>query len=427
MSRLELSIDRLANGGDGVARDPDGRVVFVPGGLPGDLVDVVIEREAKRFARARLVGVPRAGPGRIEPPCPEVAAGCGGCDLQHAAPDALRTWKRTIVADALARIGGLRDVTADDVDPGPDLATSGFRTTLRLGVRDGRAGYRRRRSHDVLTVGGCLIAHPGLEELIRDGRYGSSTEVVLRVSASTGRRMVVATPTAEGVTVPDDVLVVGDDELDAGRAAHLTDRAGGRDWRISARSFFQTRADGADALVATVRGHLRHLLRDSVDGATVVDAYCGVGLLSAAAAGARIIGVERSPDAAADAAHNLGVALRTAGDASPRAGADTTTVLQMPFEEWEPEPADAVIADPSRAGLGAAGVDRVVGTGARAVTLVSCDAGSLGRDARLLTDAGYALVGTTLVDLFPHTAHTEVVTSFADRNIRGRGLHRTTR
>jgi 23S rRNA (uracil1939-C5)-methyltransferase len=98
----------------------------------------------------------------------------------------------------------------------------------------------------------------------------------------------------------------------------------------------------------------------------------------------------------------------------------------MPFEEWEPVAADAVIADPARAGLGAAGVDRIVATGAPTITLVSCDAGSLGRDARLLTEAGYELTATTLVDLFPHTAHVEAVTTFANRNIRGPVRPRTT-
>lgn len=426
VSRFELTIDRLANGGDGVARDPDGRVVFVPGGLPGDRVEVAIEKEAKRYARARLVGVLEAGPGRAEPPCPEVAAGCGGCELQHAVPAALRTWKRTIVADALARLGGIRSVTADDVDAGPDLPSAGFRTTLRLGVHDGRAGYRRRRSHDILAVGGCLIAHPGLDELVTEGRFGDCAEVVLRISAATGQRMVVASPSAGGVRVPDDVVVVGSDELDAGRAASLTDEAGGRSWRISARSFFQTRTDGADALVATVRRHLdRELEGRRGDPVTVVDAYCGVGLLSAAVPGARVIGIERSPDAAADAAHNLGA---TGPDARPGSAAPpgATTVLQVPFEEWAPVPADIVIADPARAGLGAAGVARVVATGAPTITLVSCDAGSLGRDARLLVDAGYELSATTSVDLFPHTAHVEVVTTFANRNIRGPGRPRTT-
>jgi tRNA/tmRNA/rRNA uracil-C5-methylase (TrmA/RlmC/RlmD family) len=171
----------------------------------------------------------------------------------------------------------------------------------------------------------------------------------------------------------------------------------GRRWRVGAGSFFQTRADGAEALVATVAQEFRAGGR-APGGGTVVDAYGGVGLLAAAAPGASIVSVESNAASSADAAANL-------------ADRDAL-VIRAPVERWQPLAADAVVADPARRGLGAAAATRLAATGAGLLVLVSCDAGSLGRDAGLLAGHGFRLVRSTVVDLFPHTAHVEVVSRF---------------
>jgi 23S rRNA (uracil1939-C5)-methyltransferase len=93
-------------------------------------------------------------------------------------------------------------------------------------------------------------------------------------------------------------------------------------------------------------------------------------------------------------------------------------VIRVSVDDWRPHPADVVIADPSREGLGRNGAARVVETGAAVVVLVSCDAGSLGRDAGALREAGYRLESVSLVDLFPHTHHVEVVSAFVDGSWR---------
>jgi 23S rRNA (uracil1939-C5)-methyltransferase len=117
-----------------------------------------------------------------------------------------------------------------------------------------------------------------------------------------------------------------------------------------------------------------------------------------AARGWSVTAVEGTPSAVNDGRANL----RDLG----------VTVVRADVTQWTPIPADLVIADPSRAGLGRAAVTAITATGARRVVLVSCDAGSLGRDAGLLRDAGYHLTSVTPVDLFPHTFHVEVVSVF---------------
>ncbi len=134
----------------------------------------------------------------------------------------------------------------------------------------------------------------------------------------------------------------------------------------------------------------------------VVDAYGGVGLLGAIAVpdAAHLVSVERSPSACADAELNL--------------AARDAVVVESAVERWRPapEPFDVVLADPSRSGLGRDAVDVLTGTGAAVIVLVSCDAGALGRDARLLDERGYRFAGATMVDAFPHTPHVEVVSRF---------------
>ena len=389
-----IDITTVAAGGDGLGRDDDGRVVFVPGALPGESVAVEVVQQKKDFARAQLVEVVRASADRVVPPCPFVAAGCGGCDWQHIAPGAQRRLKAAVVADALRRQAHL-DVT---VDEGPALPATGYRTILRGVATGGRFGLRRHRSHDVVAIGPCLVAHPLVDELVVDGRFPDG-EVVLRAAPGTGERLVVVDGAPEATEVPDDVRVVSVAELDSGRRAWFQDELAGHRWRISATSFFQARADGAEALVDAVRRAAEGALDP---GGSLVDLYGGVGLFARTlAGGGQVTLVEQSASSAADARVNLD-------------GLDAR-VVRADVDHWGPTTADVVVADPPRSGLGAKATGKVAATRAGRVVLVSCDPAALGRDARLLGEAGYDLVSCQLVDLFPHTSHVEVVSRFDRR------------
>lgn len=390
---IEITVSRVAAGGDGIGIDDDGRVVFVPGALPGERVAVEITRAKKRFANARLLGVIEAAPGRQDPPCPHVADGCGGCDWQHATNQTQSGLRLKIAADSLERLGRLdRDLVASVVEPGPPLDPSGYRSTVRALVSKGRAGYRMAGSHEPILVSSCLVAHPLVSEILTEGRFPNANEVMIRVGANTGERMVLVSPTAKGVVVPSDVLVVGQDDLDGGASAFIHEEVGGKRFRISAQSFFQSRSDGALALadlasemIAEVKGPL-------------LDAYCGVGLFgSLCGHGRSVTGVEINPVAVADARINL---------------PEESTLISAPFSEWDPSPFNVVIADPARAGLGASDVAVLAATNAEVIVLVSCDPASLGRDAGLLTSHGYELKRTAVLDLFGQTSHIECISQF---------------
>jgi 23S rRNA (uracil1939-C5)-methyltransferase len=392
--------ERLVAGGAALSRRDDGRIVLVDDALPGELVEVAVGRRhgADRGTVVRIV-VP--SPDRIAPRCPHVADGCGGCDLAPLGYEAQLEAKRALVTDSLRRLGRWPQPV---VRNGPALDPWGFRTTLRLAVAGGRAGLRRAASNEVVELDHCLVAHPRLDELIVEGRYASATEVTLRVGAATGERLALVVPGRDRVSLPDDVRVVGADELAAGGRgatdAWIHEDVAGRRWRISAGSFFQTRADGAAALVDVVCSMAAEVL-DRADG-TLVDAYSGVGLLAGALldgrTGWRAVTAENDRSSVADARVNL-------ADLDVRVIPTTVERLRAPR-------ADLVVADPSRAGLGRKAAAVLASTRAERIVLVSCDPAAAGRDLGLLRDLGYRPVEAVVVDLFPHTHHTEVVTRF---------------
>lgn len=394
---IELRTTGIAVGGEAVARDPEGRVVFVSGAVPGELVRAELVDERRRFARAAVVEVVEAAPERVAPPCRHVERGCGGCDWQHIDPAAQSAFRRTMVRDVLAREGGVEDPV---VEPGMALAPAGLRTTVRgTAGADGRFAFRRRRSNEAVEVDSCLVAHPLVQELVAEGRFGSADDVTIRVGARTGERMVVVAPRAGGVRVPDDVKVIGTDQLRKGRRAWIHEEVAGRTWRVSADSFFQASPEGADALVAEVQALVD---RWAPHHTRLVDLCCGVGLFAGSILseepGQRVVGVERNASAVADARHNL--------------ADEPVRIIKVAMGKWRPSAADVVVADPARSGLAHEGVWAVAETGAQLCVLVSCDPASLGRDARLFGEVGYRHVGSRTLDLFGHTGQVEVVSAF---------------
>lgn len=375
---MELLATRMVAGGAALAKADDGRVVLVDGALPDETVRVAITSDRSDHLRAHVTGVLDPSPHRIAPPCEYARAGCGGCTWQHIAPAAQPALKVDIVRDALLRIGRVENPPMADAVA---LPATGYRTTVRALVTDGRAAFRRHQSHDPITVDSCLVAHPLVDEIIRDGRFGDADEVTIRVGAATGERCVLPDPAKTPVRVPADVRT--------GREARVHEVVLGQKLRVSARSFFQARVDGAEALATLVRDAVGPYQR-------VADLYSGVGLFAATLNEPNhVIAVEQNRFAVADAQHNLhGLPAR---------------VLQCDVDRWRPDGVEVVIADPSRRGLGKTAVNVINRTDADRVVLVSCDAAALARDVALLDAKGFDLRSVTLVDLFPQTPHIECV------------------
>ena len=389
MSSTVVRAEKMAAGGDAIARLDDGRVAFVRGALPGELVEIEVVQAKKDFVRGEVLDVIEPSSHRVVPPCPAHAAGCGGCPWQHIAPDAQLGMKAAVVIEALKRTGKISDPV---VDIGSTVPAWAYRTTLRLAAgTGGRLGLRGRSSHDVIELGGCPVSHPLLEQLLATIRVRGDGEVSLRVGAATSERTAWAVEgDVELLDLPADVAV--------GRDSVVHEIVAGRRLRISAASFFQSGPAAAELLVAAVR----HACGDLAQIDTLLDAYGGVGLFAGAVEATKTTIVESSPAACADATFNL---------------ADRPTkILCSTVEQWSPRHADLVIADPSRSGLGKKAVEVLTATLAPRIVLVSCDPVSLARDAGLLREAGYDHTRSTVYDLFPQTHHVEVVTTFDRRH-----------
>ncbi|MET0146786.1 MAG: TRAM domain-containing protein [Ilumatobacteraceae bacterium] len=390
MTVITLRPDRFAAGGEAIARDEGGRVVFVRGALPGEVVAAELVVEKKDWARAQVVAVEEPSPDRIEPPCPSRRAGCGGCGWQHATVEAQRRARVDIVTDALRRTGGIAEPL---VGLGGGVEPTGYRTTIRVASTvDGAAGYRAEHSHDVVAAPACLVAHPTLAALLPGLTLGAGVELTLRLSAATGQ-LAARWDRAVGdvAGLPEDTLL--------GAAAVLEEDVGGKRLRVSMGAFFQSGPQAAELLV----GGVRRAAPELATAALVVDAYAGVGMFGVCATGddTRVIAIETSRAAVADAVHNL---------TGRRA-----EVVRGEVGGWrrtDGEPVDVVLADPARSGLGKPGVVALTRIGTPVLVLVSCDPASLGRDAKLLAAAGYHHERSEVVDTFPQTTHVEVISRF---------------
>lgn len=406
---MDVVAEHLVAGGDAIGHLPSGKVVFISGALPGETVRVSLTDTRKDFARATVDAIVVASPERVSPPCPHVAEGCGGCQWQHLSQRGQRDAKIRIAAESLARtarLGAVEDLLPRIRDFGA-VAALGSRTTVRIAFdENGRPGFRRQGSHDVVPIGQCLVAHPLINAVIPRiaAEPGSDVEVTLRCSTATD----VVGATVHGD--PDDVTglefcdVVGDQ-------ARLVEHVGDRDFVVSMGAFFQSSPKAAELLVDAVRTLLGPEILSGTHG-SIVDAYGGGGLLSGSLVPVHVpvTLVEDNPYAVADARRNL----------ADNLAHHQATIVKSTVERWQATHAGVVIADPARQGLGPAGVAALVATGADTFLLVSCDAAAGARDIRMLLAEGYELDQVGVIDLFPHTNHLEMVSLLRLTGDRGK-------
>jgi len=458
---IEVTTEGVAQGGWCVARPPDEPVVFVRHALPGERLIARVTEVTSRLARADAVEVLEAAADRVKPPCPHARpGGCGGCDWQHASLPAQRALKAAVVREQLRRVAGIdHEVMVEPMPGDSDDAVApglGWRTRVQFAVdEDGTAGLRAHRSHEVIDIGDCLIAHPGIRDLGIPRRHWTGA-IAVETAVAPGpvgdgevpggegtEREVIVVSASRPAEVPDvgaeSVLSRYGRKLAPVRGrAYLTQRAAGREWRVSAGSFWQVHPAAADTLTAAVLAAL-----EPKPGDSAIDLYCGAGLFAGSLAAAvgpdgTVTGVESDEAAVRDARHNLreypwaqvhrgevGAVLRSAGQRGPgpRASRQHSTSRQQsgsrkqggrPARQALP-PARLAVADPPRSGLDRAVIGYLSATGSATERFcyVSCDPATLARDIGLLLARGWSLEGLRAFDAFPMTHHVECVAWFS--------------
>jgi 23S rRNA (uracil1939-C5)-methyltransferase len=437
---LELSVEDLAFGGEGVGR-ADGYVVFVRGGLPGDRLRVRVTEARGRFGRAAIDEVLVASPDRVEPPCPYFGQ-CGGCRLQHLAYPAPLAFKEKQVRDCLERLGGLGDVELRPILPA--AATYGYRNKMEFTIAPAppAIGLHVFERYDVvLDIERCLLQSDTMNALLDEFRrqvharaltiYDQRTEqgllrfVMMREGRHTGEAMVnivAAAPDVESLTPVADALrarvpstasvvlnvnakkasvAVGTEEhLLLGRD-HIVESLGGIDFQVSANSFFQTNTVQAERLF--------HLVADAcalTGRETVLDLYSGTGAISLLLARQcrQVYGIELATAAVDDAVRNA-----RANDIQTASFFAGEVRHVLPDLVRRGVVADVAVADPPRAGFHPKALAALVALAPPLIVYVSCNPATLARDLGDLARGGYRVEWVQPVDMFPQTPHIEAV------------------
>ena len=410
MATHELEITTMAHGGSGIGR-LDGRVVFTPGVIPGEVVEVeIVEDSKKSLWRAQPVKIVSPSAHRIPHIWPEAdlsrpwAMRAGGADYGHIELSRQRALKTDILRDALQRFGGLSVDLVDSLVvqgvPGDDEKNGlAWRTRVSLHADpEGRLGPYAEKSHTVIPVSSLPLATENIQNCgVLDSTY-QGAESVRVVDALSGVRLII----------------------DNQKPQELSEFVSGVEFRLSDQTFWQVHHQAPEVLQGALT---RAVQRDRLDPtARNADLYCGVGLLGAALANISpstltLTGVESEESALPYLMQNLDdtTTLTPVADRVDRwLRREVTGLSAATAGEWSRA---TVILDPPRSGAKSDVISSLEKLAPAQIIYVACDPVALGRDTGLLDKAGYDMVFVEAWDLFPHTHHMETIATFARREV----------
>ncbi len=395
---MVVEIESLSSGGDGVARLPDGRVVFVEGGVPGDRVSLELVLERKRFVRARIETVLDPGPGRIEARCPHFGT-CGGCLWQHVSYDVQLEAKRRAVIDALERIGGVS--VAGELQIVPSPSPYAYRGRARFVECEGGVGYRVRGGEGARAVEVCPVLVPSAERALAE--RGERVREAGNAPTRRTREWVVTTG-SDGTSIVTPAGARKKARGDATTASSVLVEVAGASLRVSGESFVQGNLLLWDTLVEAVLEAC--LVGGRGPGTRFVELHAGVGFFTVPLARAGLFGVaiESASSALADLRENLAQSEVHRSVEVVAGRAEARRDLARRFAG-----ADLALVDPPRTGLEKPVRSALAESGPPRLVYLSCDPGTLARDLADLTSAGYALTTACAFDLFPQTPHVETL------------------
>lgn len=386
--KRELVAGNPVHGGYTLARD-DGRIILVTGAVPGERVEVEIDDSQKTW-KGTVTNVLEPSPDRVD----HVWNEAGGAELGYLKRSAQLAWKTAVLEDSINHLGGKlgehlkdRGLGINVVEVGPGLGT---RTRLDLDVDgDGRLAMHGYASSDLVAIKSMPLATENINAIIENQDEWAGTW-------RPGDRVRIVDPSGQGT-----VVAVGKDVYRAPgekTSTRVLERAAGYSWEVSATGFWQTHEKAPVTLLDAVLKGVRLESKDRV-----AEFYGGAGLftlpLTKEARSVRMW--EGNAAAVRDAKRN-----------APDARITHAAINAKTLAEGS-KGADVVIADPSRAGLGIPGAKAIANSGAQAIALVSCDPAAMARDVSTMVAEGRNVMSLASFDLFPHTAHIEVVTVLA--------------
>jgi 23S rRNA (uracil1939-C5)-methyltransferase len=445
---IELTIDSLAMGGEGVGRH-NGMAVFVPDAVPGDKLKVILTDVRDSFARGRIGSILQPSPDRTTPSCP-LASVCGGCQWQHIKYPAQLKFKTKIVTENLERIGRLSGVRVNETIGMKE--PWGFRNKIQYPIGRGKngkivMGYFKQGTHDIVDIDNCPIEHPKLsrvanivKETLNKMNYASYDEdkgtglfrhLRARIGFGTGEVLLTFITNEKAIPGAKDLVkeilskckkeninvvgichslndrmtnvIMGDRNRTMWGRDYIYDKLGDLKFKVSNESFYQTNPQMTEVLYNKA---LEFSGADKKD--TVIDAYSGIGTIALwfAKNAEYVYGIEDNKQAVYDAADN----------------AEANRIENCRFsigrvEKLLPDldEGDILVLDPPRGGC----EEKVIRTMSRSklkrVVYISCNPSTLARDLKALVAGGFRVDEVQPVDMFPHSFHIETVTKITKK------------
>ena len=450
----------LTQGSNAVGRLTSGKTVFVSGGVPGDVVEVEITKNAKRYCEAVIARLVEPSPLRVMPACPFYAT-CGGCPWMQVAYEEQLRAKRANVVEQLVRIGGrerndAESLVDDAIGSKHQLnyrnkielhASYGARSTKRSANGSHpkpsenevvpktkgsffQLGFHHPGSHTIVETKTCPVATKALEKSpasvrgalryaqgnqdlgifrvgLRSSAKTKATEIALWTTPGPFPRSRVASILQDSLKATSVVRVLADPgkarkikgvEVLAGKG-YWEEKLLGLTYKVSAPSFFQVNSDQAETMIKLV---MKGLIIDQ--GSYCADLYCGAGTftLPLAEHAREVFAVESQASSVRDLRRNLEI-----NDLFAEViGGDSARELPELGE------LDGLVVDPPRVGLAESVPGDIAATGVKRFAYVSCNPSTWARDVARIEEQGYQLTRATPVDLFPQTYHIETVSIF---------------
>ncbi len=422
-----VTIERLVYGGSGLGRT-DGKVVFIPFTLPGEVIEARIQESKKHYDKGLIVRILAPSPGRTPAPCPHFGR-CGGCQWQHIAYQDQLLFKEDIFRETLARIVHVAGEKILPILPSPEAF--GYRNRVRLHVKGGRIGFFAAHSYEIVEIEECKIAHYLINRIIKDIKDALPLSSLQKLA---GIEIIVSPEEVQGVLILHTARPLSQAARDAvllqaGKIPHIKkavfqgrpglsgqgDRTAQESLKFSVReggglTYFLF--PGVFAQVNTAQNDT--LITKVMEWAGVssdhkaLDLFCGMGNFTLPLAGKakEVTGIEAHPLSVKNAIFNKTVNRL-----------DNITFLQEEVAAGidmlirEKQCFDLILLDPPRQGCRDI-IKRLPFLKPSRILYISCDPATLARDINYLQAEGFDLVRSQPLDMFPQTYHIESLTLF---------------
>lgn len=419
--QVDLLIEKLVHGGEGLARLPSGQAVFVPGVLPGEEVRARLARRSKGVYRAELIEIITPSQDRTAPPCTGELE-CTGATWSHIAYPAQLRIKEEILLDTLGRIGGIGPKTLLPILPSPVIDHYRLRTqfTVRTEADGQKIGFFRQGTYRLVEVENAFLLHPLINRTLSairglSGKLPPLSEIHINVTPADEAHLLFFThaPSCPPLgpfldelrrRVPGVVGITGfanrKKAFTLGRN-YLTLEAGGLTYRATEGNFYQVNWEQNRNMIRTV---LEFAGPESDE--TVLDLYCGIGnfALPLAKRAKRVIGIESGYSAIEDAKRNAELnGIRNAEFLADDLEKGLKKLLEQKTR------ANVIVLDPPRSGATLKTTERVLAFVPRKIVYVSCNPSTLARDLKYFALFGFRVDRLRPVDMFPWTYHIECV------------------